>query len=79
MTLSQKAKMWTWVGGIIIALVVYDVVLGWWGPRQCGARPGAIRLAGLDAGARYRDTGSGRQHWGAALMAGRSKVEAECQ
>jgi alpha-galactosidase len=46
------------------------VVLGWWGPRQCGVRPGRIRLAGLDAGARYRDTGSGQQHWGAALMAG---------
>jgi alpha-galactosidase len=45
------------------------VVLGWWGPRQCGARPGRIRLAGLEAGARYRDSGSGRQHWGSALMA----------
>jgi alpha-galactosidase len=45
------------------------VVLGWWGPQQCGARPGRIRLAGLDAGARYRDTGSGQQHLGAALMA----------
>jgi alpha-galactosidase len=46
------------------------VVLGWWGPQQCGVRPGRIRLAGLDAGARYRDTGSGQQHWGSALMAG---------
>lgn len=45
------------------------VVLGWWGPQPGEARPGRIRLAGLDAGARYRDTGSGQQHWGAALMA----------
>jgi alpha-galactosidase len=45
------------------------VVLGWWGPQQCGVRPGRIRLADLDAGARYRDTGSGQQHWGSALMA----------
>jgi alpha-galactosidase len=45
------------------------VVLCWWGPRQCGARPTRIRLAGLDAGARYRETGSGQPHWGSALMA----------
>jgi alpha-galactosidase len=45
------------------------VVLAWWGPQQCGVRPDRIRLAGLDAGARYRDTGSGQQHWGSALMA----------
>jgi alpha-galactosidase len=45
------------------------VVLGWWGPRQGRARPDRIRLAGLDADARYRDIGSGQQHWGAALMA----------
>jgi alpha-galactosidase len=45
------------------------VVLGWWGPQPCGVRPGRIRLAGLDAGARYRDTGSGQRHWGSALMA----------
>ena len=45
------------------------VVLGWWGPQQCGVRPGRIRLAGLDAGARFLDTGSGQQHWGSVLMA----------
>ncbi|HEY2488549.1 MAG TPA: alpha-galactosidase, partial [Streptosporangiaceae bacterium] len=45
------------------------VVLVWWGPRQAGVRAARVRLAGLDAGARYRDAGSGRQHWGAALMA----------
>ena len=45
------------------------VVLVWWGPWQAGLRPARVRLAGLDAGARYRDAGSGRQHWGAALMA----------
>jgi alpha-galactosidase len=45
------------------------VVLGWWGPQQCGVRPAQIQLAGLDAGARYRDTGSGHQHQGSALMA----------
>jgi len=44
------------------------VVLAWWGPRQCGVRPGRIRLAGLDAGARYRDAGTGRLNWGAVLM-----------
>ena len=29
-----------------------------------------VRLAGLDADARYRDIGSGQRHWGSALMAG---------
>jgi alpha-galactosidase len=45
------------------------VVLGWWGPQQGGVRPDRIRLANLDAGARYLDIGSGQQHWGSALMA----------
>jgi alpha-galactosidase len=45
------------------------VVLCWWGPQSGGVRPGRIRLAGLDDGARYRDAGSGRHHWGSALMA----------
>jgi alpha-galactosidase len=44
------------------------VVLGWWGPQQCGVRPRRIRLAGLDAGARYRDTESGQRNWGSELM-----------
>ena len=41
------------------------VVLGWWGPRQCGVR--------------YRDTGSGRQHWGSALMAEGLELPAETE
>jgi alpha-galactosidase len=45
------------------------VVLGWWGPRQAGVRPGRVRLAGLDADSRYRDVGTGQRHWGAVLMA----------
>src|SRR5262249_37167776 len=45
------------------------VMLGWWGPQQCGVRPRQLRLAGLDADARYRDTGSGQRHWGSVLMA----------
>jgi alpha-galactosidase len=45
------------------------VALAWWGPQPCGVRPGRLRLAGLDAGARYHDPGSGQRHWGAALMA----------
>jgi alpha-galactosidase len=45
------------------------VLLAWWGPRPGGARPSRVRLAGLDAGARYLEAGSGRQHWGAALLA----------
>jgi alpha-galactosidase len=45
------------------------VLLGWWGPQPGGARPSRVRLAGLDAGARYRDVASGERHWGAALLA----------
>jgi alpha-galactosidase len=45
------------------------VLLAWWGPQPCAARPPRVRLAGLDAGARYRDIASGREHWGAALLA----------
>jgi alpha-galactosidase len=45
------------------------VVLGWWGPRQCGVRPDRLRLSGLDAGTRYRDTATEEEHWGASLMA----------
>ena len=45
------------------------VLLAWWGPQPGGARPPRIRLAGLDPAARYRDTASGEQHWGAALLA----------
>jgi alpha-galactosidase len=44
------------------------VVLGWWGPHQLGAIPPRLRLAGLKAGARYRELGTGEEHWGAALM-----------
>jgi alpha-galactosidase len=44
------------------------VVLGWWGPGQCGTGLPRLRLAALDPDARYRDTGTGREHWGAALM-----------
>jgi alpha-galactosidase len=53
------------------------VVLAWWGPQQCGARPGRLRLAALDAGARYLDAGSGQRHWGAALMADGLALPAE--
>ena len=45
------------------------VLLAWWGPQPCGARPPRIRLAALDPAARYRDAASGEQHWGAALLA----------
>jgi alpha-galactosidase len=45
------------------------VVLAWWGPQPAGVRPARVRLAGLNAGARYRDTGSGQRHWGSALLA----------
>jgi alpha-galactosidase len=45
------------------------VLLAWWGPQPCGGRPPRIRLAALDPAARYRDTATGRQHWGAALLA----------
>jgi alpha-galactosidase len=44
------------------------VVLGWWGPRQAGVRPGRVRLAGLDTDSRYREVGTGEQHWGSVLM-----------
>jgi alpha-galactosidase len=45
------------------------VVLGWWGPHQLGARPHRLRMHGLEPGARYRDPGTGLEHWGTALMA----------
>ncbi len=45
------------------------VVFAWWGPQPSGARPPRVRLAGLDPAARYRETGSGQEHWGAALLA----------
>ena len=44
------------------------VVLAWWGPDQCGPGLPRLRLAGLDPEARYRDAGTGREDWGAALM-----------
>jgi alpha-galactosidase len=44
------------------------VVLAWWGPHQCDARPRRLRLAGLDPDARYRDSGTGEEHLGAMLM-----------
>ena len=45
------------------------VVLAWWGPQPCGARPPRIRLAALDPAARYQEVISGQEHWGAALLA----------
>jgi alpha-galactosidase len=45
------------------------VLLAWWGPQPCGARPDRIRLTALDPAARYRDTASGQQYWGAELLA----------
>jgi alpha-galactosidase len=53
------------------------VVLAWWGPQPGGVRPGRVRLAGLEAGARYLDPGSGQQHWGSALMAAGLALPAE--
>jgi len=44
------------------------VVLGWWGPYQCGARPNRLRLAGLDGAARYRDDATGEEYLGVTLM-----------
>jgi alpha-galactosidase len=44
------------------------VVLAWWGPRAAGDPLPALRLRGIDPGARYRDAGTGREHWGAELM-----------
>jgi alpha-galactosidase len=44
------------------------VVLAWWGPQPCGARPPRVRLAALDPAARYREATSGQEHWGAALL-----------
>ena len=44
------------------------VLLAWWGPQPCGARPSRIRLAAVDPAARYRDTASGQQYWGAELL-----------
>jgi alpha-galactosidase len=44
------------------------VLLAWWGPEPGGARPRRIRLAGLDAGASYRDVAAGERHSGAALL-----------
>ena len=43
------------------------VVLAWWGPAQCGAGLGRLRLAGLDDGARYTDVAAGTGYWGASL------------
>jgi len=45
------------------------ILLAWWGPQPCGARPPRIRLAALDPAARYRDIASGAEHRGAALLA----------
>jgi len=47
---------------------VQVVVLGWWGPGQCGSRLFRLRLAGLDPAGRYRDEDTGAEHRGAALM-----------
>jgi hypothetical protein len=44
------------------------VVPGWWGPDLPGGGRHRLRLAGLKPGARYLDSATGRQHWGAELM-----------
>jgi len=44
------------------------VVLAWWGPGPAGGPVPAVRLLGIDPGLRYRDAGTGQEHWGAALM-----------
>jgi hypothetical protein len=44
------------------------VVLAWWGPGQAGGPLPALRLLGIDPGLRYREAGTGQEHWGAALM-----------
>jgi alpha-galactosidase len=43
-------------------------VLAWWGPHQGSARPGRLRLAGLEPRARYLDAANGHEHLGAVLM-----------
>ena len=44
------------------------VVLARWGPGLAGGPLPALRLLGIDPGLRYRDAGTGQEHWGAALM-----------
>jgi len=44
------------------------VLLGWWGPDQCGTGLFRPRLAGLDPAASYLDLATGREHMGASLM-----------
>ena len=44
------------------------VLLGWWGPDQCGTRLFRPRLAGLDPAASYQDLAAGQEHRGASLM-----------
>jgi hypothetical protein len=31
MSMNKNARTWLWVGGILLALVLYDLGLGWWG------------------------------------------------
>jgi alpha-galactosidase len=44
------------------------VLLGWWGPDQCGTRLFRPRLAGLDPAASYQDLDTGQEQPGASLM-----------
>ena len=44
------------------------VLLGWWGPDQCGTRLFRPRLAGLDSSASYLDPVTGQEYLGASLM-----------
>jgi alpha-galactosidase len=44
------------------------VLLAWWGPQPCGARPSRIRFAALNPAGRYRDTATGHQYLGAELL-----------
>jgi alpha-galactosidase len=44
------------------------VVLGWWGPEQCGSGLHRLRLAGLEEAATYRDASTGEEHQGGVLM-----------
>jgi len=43
-------------------------VLAWWRPRPYGSYPTALRLAGLDPAARYRDMVTGEEHRARVLM-----------
>jgi len=54
MAITKKAKVWSWAGGIIIALVIYDLVLGLWGSappkRPRNVTPDAVFISAPSVG-----------------------------